>query len=110
MKDINIPDKEKFQKKYIFDEVECLYFNNNLLGESLDFFKKCFESFITLTNEIEDMNLTSKTFENINTIIEKARFNINAVISSCENAILNYETDTKIVDKILKIILKDNKN
>ena len=40
MKDINIPDKEKFQKKYIFDEVECLYFNNNLLGESLDFFKK----------------------------------------------------------------------
>ena len=102
MKDINIPDKEKFQKKYIFDEVECLYFNNNLLGESLDFFKKCFESFITLTNEVEDMNLTSKTFENINIIIEKARFNINAVISSCENAILNYETDTKIVDKILK--------
>ena len=72
LKNINIIDNEKLKEKYIFDELECFYYNNNLLNESLDFFKNCFESFITLSNEVNDMHIKSKKFENIITIIEKA--------------------------------------
>ena len=81
LKNINIIDNEKLKEKYIFDELECFYYNNNLLNESLDFFKNCFESFITLSNEVNDMHIKSKKFENIITIIEKARYNINNIIS-----------------------------
>ena len=107
LKNINIIDNEKLKEKYIFDELECFYYNNNLLNESLDFFKNCFESFITLSNEVNDMHIKSKKFENIITIIEKARYNINNIISSCENALRNYEKDITFINKILKY--KDKK-
>ncbi len=107
LKNINIIDNEKLKEKYIFDELECFNYNNNLLTESLDFFKNCFESFITLSNEVNDMYIKSKKFENIITIIEKARYNINNIISSCENALRNYEKDITFINKILKY--KDKK-
>ena len=79
------------------------------MTESLDFFKNCFESFITLSTEVNDMNIKPKKFENINTILEKARYNINNIISSCENAISNYEKDITFVNKVLKNIDKKNR-
>ena len=30
---VNVPDKKKFREKYIFDEVDCLYYNNSLLND-----------------------------------------------------------------------------
>ena len=99
---VNVPDKKKFREKYIFDEVECLIYNNNLLSEVTDFFKSCFEVYSTLVKEVEDMILKQKNFEHLITIIEKARYNMSNVISSSENGIKNYENDIKLVDKILR--------
>ncbi len=99
---VNVPDKKKFREKYIFDEVECLFYNNNLLTEVTDFFKSCFEVYSTLVKEVEDMILQQKNFEHLITIIEKARYNMSNVVSSSENGIKNYENDLKMVDKILK--------
>ena len=48
------------------------------------------------------MNIKPKKFENINTILEKARYNINNIISSCENAISNYEKDITFINRVLK--------
>jgi len=99
---VNVPDKKKFREKYVFDEVECLFYNNNLLTEVTDFFKSCFEVYSTLVKEVEDMILQQKNFEHLITIIEKARYNMSNVVSSSENGIKNYENDLKMVDKILK--------
>ena len=99
---INVPDKRKFKEKYIFDEVECLFENNKVLNEVFDFFNNCFEIYLTLSKEVEDMFLKSKNFENLMTIIEKARYDISSAISCAENAISNYENDIKLVNKILK--------
>ena len=99
---VNVPDKKKFKEKYVFDEVECLFYNNNLLTEVTDFFKSCFEVYSTLVKEVEDMILQQKNFEHLITIIEKARYNMSNVVSSSENGIKNYENDLKMVDKILK--------
>ena len=92
---INVPDKRKFKEKYIFDEVECLFENNKVLNEVFDFFNNCFEIYLTLSKEVEDMFLKSKNFENLMTIIEKERYDISSAISCAEN-------DIKLVNKILK--------
>ena len=99
---INVPDKRKFKEKYIFDEVECLFENNKILNEVVDFFNNCFEIYLTLVKEVEDMFLKSKNFENLMTIIEKARYDISSAISCAENAISNFENDIELVNKILK--------
>jgi hypothetical protein len=72
-KNINVPDNNKFNEQYIFDEVECLFYNNNLLSEVSDFFKNCFQVYSSLVKEVEELILKPKNFENLITIIEKAR-------------------------------------
>ena len=99
---VNVPDKKKFREKYIFDEVDCLYYNNSLLNDVSEFFKSCFNIYCTLVKEVDDMFLKQKNFESLITILEKARYNISSVISNAENSIANYENDIKLVDKILQ--------
>ena len=107
---ISVPSKEKFEDKYIFDEVENLLYNNNLLSEVLEFFQNCFEVYLLLINEVEDMTLKPNNFNNVITSFEKARYNICYVINSSENAISNYNKDIRSINKFNKglgIINKD---
>ena len=99
---VNVPNRKKFKEKYVFDEVECLYSNNNLLNRVTEFFTKCFDVYLTLVKEVDGMLLKPKQFANIITILEKGRFDISKVISSGENAIKLYENDLKLIDKVLK--------
>ena len=99
---INIPKKSKFEEKYVFDEVENLYFNNNLLSEVLEFFQNCFEVYLLLINEVDDMSLKPKNYNNVLTSFEKARYNICYVINASENAISNYNKDIKTINKFNK--------
>ena len=99
---LNMPDKNKFKDKYIFDEVSCLYYNNNLLTEVTEYFQNCFEVYLILVKEVDNMSLKPKNFNNALSAFEKARYNMSNVVSSSENGIKNYENDLKMVDKILK--------
>ena len=108
-KNINVPDNNKFNEQYIFDEVECLFYNNNLLSEVSDFFKNCFQVYSSLVKEVEELILKPKNFENLITIIEKARYNVSNLISSSENGIKNYENDLRMIDKILRNEKKETK-
>ena len=107
---INIPKRQNFEEKYVFNELENLYFNNNLLSEVLEFFQNCFEVYLLLINEVEDMTLKPNNFNNVITSFEKARYNICYVINSSENAISNYNKDIRSINKFNKglgIINKD---
>ena len=108
-KNINVPDKNKFTEQYIFDEVECLFYNNDLLSEVTDFFKNCFQVYSSLVKEVEELILKPKNFENLIIIIEKARYNVSNLISSSENGIKNYENDLRMIDKILRNEKKETK-
>ena len=99
---VNVPNRKKFKEKYVFDEVECLYNNNNLLNRVTEFFTKCFDVYLTLVKEVDGMLLKPKQFENVITILEKGRFDISKIISSGENAMKLYENDLKLIDKVLK--------
>ena len=99
---VNVPNRKKFKEKYVFDEVECLYNNNNLLNRVTEFFTKCFDVYLTLVKEVDGMLLKPKQFENVITILEKGRFDISKIISSGENAMRLYENDLKLIDKVIK--------
>jgi len=99
---ISVPKKEKFEDKYIFDEVENLFYNNNLLSEVLEFFQNCFEVYLLLINEVDDMSLKPKNFTNIMTAFEKARYNICYCVNSSENALTNYNKDLRSINKFNK--------
>ena len=93
-----MPHKEKFEDKYIFDEVENLFYNNNLLSEVLEFFQNCFEVYLLLINEVDDMSLKPKNFCNIMASFEKARYNICYCVNSSENALTNYNIDLRSIN------------
>ena len=99
---INIPNKEKFEEQYVFDEVENLFYNNNLLTEVLEFFQNCFEVYLLLINEVDEMNLKPQNFNNVMSSFEKARYNICYVSNSSENALANYNRDLISINKFNK--------
>ena len=106
---INIPKKEKFEEQYVFDEVENLFYNNNLLTEVLEFFKNCFEVYLLLINEVDEMNLKPENFNNVMSSFEKARYNICYVSNSSENALANYNRDLMSINKFNKNLgIKNN--
>ena len=99
-RNIIIPDNEKFIEKYVFDENENLIYNCNLLTEVSDFFNSCFEVYLILINEVEEMNLNFENFTNILSAFEKARYNMIYIVNSATNTINIYNRDMNFIDKI----------
>ena len=99
-RNIIIPDNEKFIEKYVFDEYENLIYNCNLLTEVSDFFNSCFEVYLILINEVEEMNLNFENFTNILSSFEKARYNMIYIVNSATNTINIYNRDMNFIDKI----------
>ena len=67
-----------------------------------DFFNSCFEVYLILINEVEEMNINFKNFSNILSSFEKARYNMIYVVNSAKNTINIYNKDVKYIDKISK--------
>ena len=105
---LSIPDKRKFKDKYIFDEVSCLYYNDNLLSEVSEFFKNCFEVYLTLVKEVDDMSLKEKNFKNAITAFEKARFDIGLAINIGENAMDTFKEDVSVINKLNRKMMAKN--
>ena len=99
---IHLPNKNKFKEKFIFNELECLFYNNKLLKETSDFFRNCFEVYSTLIKNVDKMELSLKNFCNLITLLEKGRFNISNIITISENGIERYENDLKVINKVFK--------
>ena len=106
---LNMPDKNKFKDKYIFDEVSCLYYNNNLLTEVTEYFQNCFEVYLILVKEVDNMSLKPKNFNNALSAFEKARFDISYACNIAENALMNYNKDINIIHKLNRVDKLKNK-
>ena len=106
---LNMPDKNKFKDKYIFDEVSCLYYNNNLLTEVTEYFQNCFEVYLILVKEVDDMSLKPKNFNNALSAFEKARYDISYACNLAENAMEDYSKDVGIINKLNRIEMIKNK-
>jgi hypothetical protein len=98
-----LPNKNKFKDKYIFDEVSCLLYNNKLLSEMSEYFQNCFDVYLILVNEVDDMSLKLKNFNNVLSAFEKARYDISFACNMAENAMNDYNKDLTIINRLNKI-------
>ena len=100
---LQVPNKSKFKEKYIFDETSCLIYNNRLLAELTYYFQNCFEVYYILVKEVDEITLKKKSFIDVLSGFEKARFDICYASNAAENAILNYNSDLDIISKFNKL-------
>jgi hypothetical protein len=98
-----LPNKNKFKDKYIFDEVSCLLYNNKLLSEMSEYFQNCFDVYLILVNEVDDMSLKLKNFNNVLSAFEKARYDISFACNMAENAMNDYNKDLTIINRLNRI-------
>ena len=99
---VKVPNKKLLKEKIINDEDKNLSYNNTLLVSIFDFFKSCFEVYQTLIKEVNNMTLKYTSFMNVLNCLQKARFNLSYISSSSENAIKNYNSDLKFIQKVKK--------
>ena len=99
---VKMPNKKLLKEKIINDEDKNLSYNNTLLVSIFDFFKSCFEVYQTLIKEVNNMSLKYTAFMNVLNCLQKVRFNLSYISSSSENAIINYNTDLKFIQKVKK--------
>jgi len=100
---LHVPNKSKFKEKYIFDETSCLIYNNKLLSELTYYFQNCFEVYYILVKEVDEITLKKKSFIDVLSGFEKARFDICYASNAAENAILNYNNDLDVISKFNKL-------
>ena len=103
---VKVPNKNLLKEKMINDEDKNLSYNNVLLVSIYDFFKSCYEVYGTLIKEVNDMCLKYTTFINVINCFQKARFNISHISLASENALTNYNSDIKNIQKMKKDRLK----
>lgn len=105
VKDINIPKNKKFEKSYIYDEINNVINNHKLLSEVNEFIHKSFEFYIFLIAKVEsdDLALNQKEYFNVLSQYEKVRSNLCYVINSYNNAEKNYKADLSIISKITRM-------
>ena len=107
IEEIKIPPKEKFENKYIYDEIKTLIKNINLFPEINQFFLKTFEFYTILCTRADSDNLAlnRKDYLNVMFYFEKIRNNLFYVTNSYYNAEKNYKEDLNTIKKI-----NNNKN
>ena len=100
---MSVPNKKKFKDKYIFDEISCLLYNNKLLSEVSEYFQNCFEVYLILIKEVDDMTLNPKNFTNVLSAFEKARYDICFASNMAENAMNDYNKELNYINKLDRI-------
>jgi hypothetical protein len=100
------PHPEKLQPKLVKDEVHNFKENVNFLSEITTFLKSCFDVYITLTKQIDDMVLPFNLFKTMLQYLARARLNISNLICATENYKTNYKSDVKAVYKYKNAMLK----
>ena len=106
---LEIPNKKQFKQKFIFDETSCLLYNNKLFTEVSEFFQNCYEVYLILVKEVDNMSLKTQTFKNVILAFEKARYDICFACNMAENALNNYNKDLNYINRLNRLDLVGKK-
>ena len=96
----NIPKMQKFEDKYVFDEVKNLKDNNKLFFQVIDYFQQCYQMFQTVVKTFDKILFKPSNFTKIISCLEKARYNISYLNNSSENAFESYHKDLEIINRL----------
>ena len=94
----------------ITNEVDCFVINIRLLCKISKYLKCCFDVYVTLTKQVDDIVLPLNRFEVVRRILQRARYNINDIIQSGKGALKDYYYDKNVIEKIEPLLKKQNIN
>lgn len=106
---IQPPNKDLLGKSEVKDEESNFYFNIKLFSDITVYIKGCFEVYMILIKQLDDMILPYKTFLKLIQYLSRARLGLSNLTFTAKNAWQNYHLDQQYVNKYIKIILDINK-
>ena len=79
----------------VTNEVDCFVMNIRLLCKISKFLKCCFEVYLMLIKQVDDVLLPKQKFIVVRRILERCRFNVNDIIQSGKGALKDFFFDKK---------------
>ena len=106
---IQPPNKERLKKTEVKDEESTFFYNIKLFSEVAIYLKGCFEVYLILIKQLDDMLLPYKTFIKLLQFSSRSRFSVSNLIFTAKNAFKNYCRDQSSVNKYIGVVLDINK-
>ena len=91
----------------VTNEVDCFVINIRLLCKISKFLKCCFEVYLMLIKQVDDVLLPKQKFIVVRRILERCRFNVNDIIQSGKGALKDFFFDKELIHKIEPVLQKD---
>lgn len=106
---IQPPNKERLNKSEVKDEEANFFYNIKLFSDITVYLKGCFEVYLILIKQLDDMLLPYKTFLKLLQFLARSRLGVSNLIFTAKNAFKNYCSDQSSVNKYISVILDINK-
>ena len=106
---IQPPTKERLNKSEVKNEETNFFYNIKLFSEITVYLKGCFEVYLILIKQLDDMLLPFKTYIKLFQYLARSRLGVSNLIFTAKNAFKNYCNDQSSVNKYIKVLLDINK-
>ncbi len=106
---IQPPTKERLIKCEVKDEENNFYYNVKLFSDITVYLKGCFEVYLILIKQLDDIVLPYKVFIKLVQYLARSRLCVSNLIFTAKNSYKNYCTDQKNIDKYIGVVLDINK-
>jgi len=105
---IEPPAKERLQNQEVKNEEINFFYNIKLFFDCNLFLKGCFEVYLILVKQLDDMIVPPNTYLRLLQFLARGRLNISNLIFTAKNAFQNYSADQKNVTKYLSVVASIN--
>ncbi len=105
---IEPPAKERLVNQEVKNEEINFFYNIKLFFDCNLFLKGCFEVYLILVKQLDDMIIPPNTYTRLLQFLARARLNTSNLIFTAKNALQNYSEDQKNVGKYLSIVSSIN--
>lgn len=105
---IDPPAQERLQKQEVKNEEINFFYNIKLFFDCNQFLKGCFEVYLILVKQLDDMVIPPNTYLKLLQFLARARLNTSNLIFTAKNAFQNITADQKNVTKYLDAIAAIN--
>lgn len=105
---IEPPSKERLLNQEVKNEETNFFYNIKLFSDSILFLKGCFEVYLILVKQLDDMVIPQITYSKLVQYLARCRLNVSNLIFTAKNALQNLNSDQKNVNKYLTIMASIN--
>lgn len=98
---IHPPAAQRLQNSEVKDEEENFLINIKLVGDIEIFIKSCFDVYLVLVKQVDDMIIPFNMFNKVIQYLARVRMNISRMICTFKNVTTNFKNDEKNVKKYI---------